>query len=1055
MSAQRQTPFQDATVKWAVARLRDPQGTGRLLVADEVGLGKTFVAQGVIDELSRNHTGKEPFRVFYICSSLSIASQNEKRIRAVLPVGERERARVHADRLSGILNAEVPKPAPRFLLYTVTPGTSFTPGTGVVEERQVLARCVARAFDYKVARELPLWFHGAFRVGAGTARWDNAWSSSAVPLWFDDAMSKDFRARAMKAFEDRPRTVALEDHIKTGLSDDATSRATVARLRSVFTLSVVGKIKPDLVLFDEFQRFFNVLPMDGETAEETADVSDKDLQAREIVDALLGGGLDDAQRARVLMLSATPYRMYARAVEAQQHHHEFYKLLEFLYASRGATESKALRHDFARYREALERDDADLAAVMGVKHVLEDRLRAVMARTERTRLLKGAYRAPRIQRHDVKLGPEELRGFRHLIESCAPKHRSMAEPFWSSVPLPLQTMSRDEYVLSKDATPAVVPRHEEGFRLRFKALRSYRAFADGRYPHARLRGLLDALPADVLGLPWLPPSRPWWSLAAPFVSTHASGPISKALVFSRFRAVPRAVATLLSYEAERRSIQHRSGRADRGRFDWSSRSARGGNEADGVGAPVARAREELRPLPRPSFTVGSGPTWCSRIAMFLPWPTLASVVDPLALAVGANGKLTREAAVAAARSRLTELFGIAPDRPERDSVWRWIVRLERRHASPDWQPFERALRQWRKLGAGESVFDVADDGVRSPSARELEELAEFAVMGPGVMLARAARRVFGEPSDGKDRDARALATLEAALALGRYLDTPEWIVAFKERHRKHGHAGAAVRLAAWDGNLEAVLDEFLAVEQGLGTTEPSSGGAKDGLDSLGSVLSLKETRLNVTRLGEKGNAMHLRCHAALAYGLASKDDETGAPRADQVRAAFNSPFRPMVLVTTSIGQEGLDFHRWARHLVHWDLPDNPVDLEQRDGRLNRHGSLAVRVALGARLGVHELDPQRSPWHSISLRFVAPSTSSGIEPWWHVEGAELRRTLLVASFSNQGARCERLQAELDLYRLALGQPEQEQLLARLRRRFQGVDDQGREWLRSAAIDLRPR
>lgn len=166
-----------------------------------------------------------------------------------------------------------------------------------------------------------------------------------------------------------------------------------------------------------------------------------------------------------------------------------------------------------------------------------------------------------------------------------------------------------------------------------------------------------------------------------------------------------------------------------------------------------------------------------------------------------------------------------------------------------------------------------------------------------------------------------------------------------------------------------------------------------------------------------------------------------------------SPFRPMALVSKSIGLEGLDFHHWARHLVHSDLPDNPVDLEQRDGRLNRHGSLAVRTALGAKIPVRDLDPACSPWHAMARRFDDPAHPTGIEPWWHVDGAEIRRTLLVASFSNQGDRCLKLQRELDLYRLALGQPEQEQLLARLRSGLKNLDPSAaRAWLRQAAIDL---
>ena len=61
-----------------------------------------------------------------------------------------------------------------------------------------------------------------------------------------------------------------------------------------------------------------------------------------------------------------------------------------------------------------------------------------------------------------------------------------------------------------------------------------------------------------------------------------------------------------------------------------------------------------------------------------------------------------------------------------------------------------------------------------------------------------------------------------------------------------------------------------------------------------------------------------------------------------VREAFNSPFWPFVLTTTSVGQEGLDFHLYCRDIVHWNLPSNPVDLEQREGRTDRYDGLSIR-----------------------------------------------------------------------------------------------------------------
>jgi hypothetical protein len=55
-----------------------------------------------------------------------------------------------------------------------------------------------------------------------------------------------------------------------------------------------------------------------------------------------------------------------------------------------------------------------------------------------------------------------------------------------------------------------------------------------------------------------------------------------------------------------------------------------------------------------------------------------------------------------------------------------------------------------------------------------------------------------------------------------------------------------------------------------------------------------------------------------------------APRTPRVRDASSSPFWPFVLATTPAGQEGFDFHSYCHVCVHWNLPANPVDPEQRE-----------------------------------------------------------------------------------------------------------------------------
>lgn len=59
---------------------------------------------------------------------------------------------------------------------------------------------------------------------------------------------------------------------------------------------------------------------------------------------------------------------------------------------------------------------------------------------------------------------------------------------------------------------------------------------------------------------------------------------------------------------------------------------------------------------------------------------------------------------------------------------------------------------------------------------------------------------------------------------------------------------------------------------------------------------------------------------------------------DGVKRAFNSPTHPArILIATDAAGEGLNLQRAARLLLHWDIPWNPGKMEQRNGRLDRHG----------------------------------------------------------------------------------------------------------------------
>jgi len=57
----------------------------------------------------------------------------------------------------------------------------------------------------------------------------------------------------------------------------------------------------------------------------------------------------------------------------------------------------------------------------------------------------------------------------------------------------------------------------------------------------------------------------------------------------------------------------------------------------------------------------------------------------------------------------------------------------------------------------------------------------------------------------------------------------------------------------------------------------------------------------------------------------------------------------------------LDFHFYCRQIVHWNLPGNPIDIEQREGRVNRFKGLTIRQQIARKFGsfLHAADLSES------------------------------------------------------------------------------------------------
>lgn len=97
-----------------------------------------------------------------------------------------------------------------------------------------------------------------------------------------------------------------------------------------------------------------------------------------------------------------------------------------------------------------------------------------------------------------------------------------------------------------------------------------------------------------------------------------------------------------------------------------------------------------------------------------------------------------------------------------------------------------------------------------------------------------------------------------------------------------------------------------------------------------------------TIIRAQANPKLLADYRAAATNLNVVQMVKGGMDQDRYFVGFNTPYRPEILVSTSVGQEGIDLHRECSHVIHHDLCWNPATIEQRTGRVDRIGSKVER-----------------------------------------------------------------------------------------------------------------
>jgi len=953
-------PFQCRTVDAALQALhRSPNA--RFLVADEVGLGKTRVARGVIARMreERERRGETGLRVVYLSSNLAIAKQNAPLLRC----GGDDAVFSAVDRVTMLPTELEPDAALQVLAFT--PGTSLSMGgrrTGTVKERALLGRLLSSA---GLAGPTAGRRERLVELLGPPAPRSFPWRYDSAPSRLPNSVVRPFQ----QLWSAHPLAPELRAHIRgTPVLLPERRREVIGELRHVLADACIDLLRAHLIVVDEFQRFLDALDV-------------------ELAVKLLSS-------APVLFLSATPFTNTST---------EGLGLLRLVELLDPATPGRAtdLGSALTDLRDGLLRAGTDKGvSARESKQRVEALLSPLIARTER-RSSSTSVEDPRAIR--VALNAGDIRAFAELDDIARRVGQPGVVSYWKSAAHPLNFM--DDYELARRARRAGD----------WPSTRLTRAtLTSGGLPpgNPATRGLLEHVAREGhWRRPWLAPSLPY--VDAPSVMSDL-GPATKLLVFTAWTVAPKAIASMVSHDV-RTAARRR--------------------------APTASRPLQVRP---------DGPM--TELTALLPSATVARLVNPIDIVRGNRGEpmswsQLRLAAVKALQKR------IPPPRSMKGGVDRrwYVVAPLLMDGEVDWmRGCGDAAWSARRSELADLVADPEQLG-RQPKDLALV-LAEMA-FGPATSVLRALLRHF--PTHRTAQLARHAALI--ADSFRSLLEQPESLAFARRLAPREKHWWRRVLRLCVMADLPAVVDEHLAA---LIAWAPSASNEDDDVERVArafrEALNLPAVPLGVHVPGGSGRAT-MTTRAAMRIPTANVAAEE-RDHVERLRLAFNSPFPPFVLATTSVGQEGLDFHLWCHAVVHWNLPRSPIVFEQREGRIDRFRGHVQRRNLAfthrhAAFAGNAREPWCAMWKAgIEAARSDTSAGDGMSPSWVSPGPHrIHRHLPHLPLSAEDADIGPLLRRVARYRLTLGQPNPEQLLEVLSQ-GDAIDE---ALARELVIDLTPR
>ena len=1026
------TRFQQRTASYVVKRFwQDARPARRFLVADEVGLGKTVVAREVIAEALNRRKG-EAIDIVYLCSSQPVASQNLKRLKVHGHGGA-----ASATRLT--LLATEPRSPDGVRYFALTPDTSFkvTGRAGHVRERALIFWCLRRYFRSAGFR--------AIMQQVSDASWE--WWLSELSRRSPDLQITDAFANAVSSDEalvTDVRKIVSEALDTRDETDERAFRRTrnqiIGRLRKELAIrSAEALASNGLIIVDEFQRFSHLFDMSK---------AETDFAVR-LAERLL---TDTLPERRVLLLSATPYRLPGGSLApGEKPYADFVGLVRFL---AGIDDANAIEDALDKFARALRSHPPDEAEVTGARDAAQAILSRIMSRTERIGSTKSA---DGMVTEDVRALPAEHEDLDGAIAARRIARRLKTRDsveYWKSAPYFLDFMRDYQFRTAAVATTGrdrrfVAREAKRGsLLLDLAALRRLDPVAT---PSARLRDLIrDAMPVGAERLLWVSPALPYVRPQGLFAEAAVD---LKRLIFTEWRLAPDAISAMVSYEMEQRLAADLRG--------MRTRPIRRNNRERGQRHLKFGELGDLLRLGRPGQAAFDPTLGMAALALLLPGTRFAALGDPFSIALVAGVAIERETLLTTVRKKVVQaLRSLSGGRSEGriDERWYWAapLLLEDRAAVDVWLAMVDPFLSEGETGptdlarvrdAIEAVLN--DPGQLGQRPRDLANVvARFAVGSPGMCAYRALSRTM---SGSVPESARRRSAFHIARGFQTLFNQGEATAAVQLQYpgRKRVYWSQVLDYCI-DGNLQALLDEQLHFEaDALSLFEGTEAEKLEkAAKAVHASLTLRRASIEVRGLerrrrrkgGQDIDSVRLRCRHALRFAEI-KEADGAVSRLDAVRAAFNSPFRPFLLASTAVGQEGLDFHPWCHAVVHWNLPRSPVELEQREGRVHRYKGHAVRLNVARGIGIAGLaavcaDPDADPWSRMFMLAAEQDEENYLAPCWLFEHCpspvRIKRIVPVLGWSREHDAWPRLRDRLATYRLVMGMPRQDDLLETLER-----------------------